>query len=781
MIDLTEEKIQVLPVLPVRGLPVFPYMIIHFDVGREGSIRAVEEAMVENQHIFLLAQKDINEASPDIDGLYDVGTVARVKQVLKMPDNDIRVLVEGLYRARVRQFVSQKPYLLCEVAAQPQPEADSEEIAVTKEAYMRKLKNLCVDYFSNTGKVANEALGSFAAITDPDKFSDIIAANLFVDADVKQALLAEFDVLERLRLLLDVLAHEIQIQTIERDINREVKREMDKQQRDYYLREQIKVIQDELDDGDGVGTEIDRYLDALEQANAPEMVMEKAKKELDRLYKMQPGNPEGSVIRTYVEWLIDLPWSKTTQECRNIKQAEKILNEDHFGLKDVKERILEFLAVRALADDIKSPILCLVGPPGVGKTSIAKSIARASNRNYVRMSLGGVRDEAEIRGHRRTYIGAMPGRIISALKNAGSMNPLILLDEIDKMSADFKGDPSSALLEVLDSEQNFAFRDHYIELPVDLSNVLFLTTANSLDTIDRPLLDRMEVIEISGYTEDEKLSIAAQYLIPKQLKIHGLKKSNLRMAKPVIADIINGYTKESGVRGLERRIAKIMRRAAKLIVSEGRKSVTVTQKNLESFLGKRIYTYNKMNEQDEAGVATGLAWTQYGGDTLSIEVNCMEGTGKVELTGSLGDVMKESARAAISYIRPNAKKLGIAPDFYKNMDIHIHVPEGATPKDGPSAGITMATALVSALTRRPVKKTVAMTGEITLRGRVLPIGGLKEKSLAAYRAGIRTIIIPEENKRDLDELPQVVLNEVTFVPAKSMDTVLQTALAEGER
>lgn len=775
---MTEEKIQVLPVLPVRGLPVFPYMIIHFDVGREGSIRAVEEAMVEHQLIFLLAQKDIDETAPGIDGLYDVGTVARVKQVLKMPDNDIRVLVEGLHRARVRQFVSQKPYLLCEVADVPTPETEDAEIRVTKEAYMRKLKNLCVDYFSNTGKVANEALSSFAAIADPDKFSDIIAANLFVDAEVKQALLAEFDVLERLRLLLDVMVHEIQIQTVERDINREVKREMDKQQRDYYLREQMKVIQDELDDGDSLGAEIDRYLDALNQANAPEAVMEKARKELDRLYKMQPGNPEGSVIRTYVEWLIDLPWNKTTEENRDIRQAEKILNADHYGLKDVKERILEFLAVRALADDIKSPILCLVGPPGVGKTSIAKSIARATNRNYVRMSLGGVRDEAEIRGHRRTYIGAMPGRIISALKNAGSSNPLILLDEIDKLSADFKGDPSSALLEVLDSEQNFAFRDHYIELPVDLSNVLFLTTANSLEPIDRPLLDRMEIIEISGYTEDEKLAIAMQYLIPKQLKIHGLKKSNLRIGKPVIADIINGYTKESGVRGLERRIAKIMRRAAKLIVSEGRKSVTVTQKNLESFLGKRIYTYNKMQEQDEAGVATGLAWTQYGGDTLSIEVNCMEGTGKVELTGSLGDVMKESARAAISYIRPNAEKLGIAPDFYKTMDIHIHVPEGATPKDGPSAGITMATALVSALTKRPVKKTVAMTGEITLRGRVLPIGGLKEKSLAAYRAGIRTIVIPAENKRDLDELPQVVRDDVTFVPASSMDTVLQTALAE---
>ncbi len=776
---MTEETIRVLPVLPLRGLPVFPYMIIHFDVGRESSIRAVEAAMVENQLIFLLAQKDMEEMSPSPDGMYEVGTMARVKQVLKLPDDDIRVLVEGIGRARVRRFLSESPYFLCEVEI-PLLEEESGEAAVTKEAYMRRLKNLSVDYFTNTGKVANEAVGSFAAITDPDKFADIIAANLFVDAKVKQQLLGTFDVLERLKLLLDVMVHELQIQTVEREINREVKREMDKQQRDYYLREQMKVIQEELDGADGIGAEVEDYLSRLEAAQVPEAVMEKAKKELDRLYKMQPGNPEGAVIRTYVEWLIDLPWNKSTEENHDIKRAERILNQDHYGLKEVKERILEFLAVRALADDIKSPILCLVGPPGVGKTSIAKSIARASNRSYVRMSLGGVRDEAEIRGHRRTYIGAMPGRLISALKQAGSSNPLILLDEIDKLSADFKGDPSSALLEVLDSEQNFAFRDHYIELPVDLSNVMFITTANSLEPIDRPLLDRMEVIEVSGYTEDEKLAIATGYLIPKQLKAHGLKKSSLRIGKPVILDIINYYTKESGVRGLERRLAKIMRRAAKLIVSEGRKSVTVTQKNLESFLGKRLYSYNKRNDKDEAGVATGLAWTQYGGDTLSIEVNCMEGSGKVELTGSLGDVMKESARAAISYIRPHAAELGIDPDFYKEMDIHIHVPEGATPKDGPSAGITMATALVSALTKRPVKKSVAMTGEITLRGRVLPIGGLKEKSLAAYRAGIDTIIIPSENQKDLDELPQAVREEVRFVPASHMDTVLETALVQAE-
>lgn len=776
---MTEETIRVLPVLPLRGLPVFPYMIIHFDVGRESSIRAVEAAMVENQLIFLLAQKDMEEMSPSPDGMYEVGTMARVKQVLKLPDDDIRVLVEGIGRARVRRFLSESPYFLCEVEI-PLLEEESGEAAVTKEAYMRRLKNLSVDYFTNTGKVANEAVGSFAAITDPDKFADIIAANLFVDAKVKQQLLGTFDVLERLKLLLDVMVHELQIQTVEREINREVKREMDKQQRDYYLREQMKVIQEELDGADGIGAEVEDYLSRLEAAQVPEAVMEKAKKELDRLYKMQPGNPEGAVIRTYVEWLIDLPWNKSTEENHDIKRAERILNQDHYGLKEVKERILEFLAVRALADDIKSPILCLVGPPGVGKTSIAKSIARASNRSYVRMSLGGVRDEAEIRGHRRTYIGAMPGRLISALKQAGSSNPLILLDEIDKLSADFKGAPSSALLEVLDSEQNFAFRDHYIELPVDLSNVMFITTANSLEPIDRPLLDRMEVIEVSGYTEDEKLAIATGYLIPKQLKAHGLKKSSLRIGKPVILDIINYYTKESGVRGLERRLAKIMRRAAKLIVSEGRKSVTVTQKNLESFLGKRLYSYNKRNDKDEAGVATGLAWTQYGGDTLSIEVNCMEGSGKVELTGSLGDVMKESARAAISYIRPHAAELGIDPDFYKEMDIHIHVPEGATPKDGPSAGITMATALVSALTKRPVKKSVAMTGEITLRGRVLPIGGLKEKSLAAYRAGIDTIIIPSENQKDLDELPQAVREEVRFVPASHMDTVLETALVQAE-
>jgi len=769
---------QTIPVLPIRGLPVFPYMIIHFDVGRQGSIRAVEEAMLENQLIFLVAQRAPELEKPTQEDLFEVGTISRIKQILKLPGNEIRVLVEGISRARGMNLRDLGSHFECEVVEEMDYSEHTEEENITQDAYIRKIKNQCIEYFGGQAKSPNESVHSFLAINDPARFSDLVAANLFVGLEDKQALLEEFSVQKRLELLVDILTREIGVQAVERTINARVKEQLDKHQRDYYLREQIKVIQDELGNGEDVNSEIDEYLNALEQAGAPDEVLQKAEKELSRLYQMQPGNPEGGVIRNYVEWLISIPWVAKTEENRDIRNAEKILERDHYGMKKVKERVVEFLAVHQLAEGLKSPILCLVGPPGVGKTSIAKSIASALGRNYVRMSLGGVRDEAEIRGHRRTYIGAMPGRIISAMKQAGSKNPLILLDEIDKMGADFKGDPSSALLEVLDAEQNGAFRDHFIELPVDLSEVMFVTTANSLDPIDRPLLDRMEVIEVSGYTEDEKTAIATGYLIPKQLKEHGLKKANLRMGKNVIGEIINSYTKESGVRQLERRIAKIMRRVARLMVSDGRKSVTVNLKNLEQFLGKRVYSYNRMNERDEVGVATGLAWTPFGGDTLSIEVNCMPGTGKVELTGSLGDVMKESARAAISFIRSRADVFGVDADFHKNTDIHIHVPEGATPKDGPSAGITMATALVSALTGKPVSKRVAMTGEITLRGRILPIGGLKEKSLAAYRAGIRTVLIPAENKRDLDELPKEIRDQMEFVIADSMETVLKTALVQ---
>ncbi len=773
-----ETKTQILPVLPLRGLPVFPYMILHFDVKRTVSINALEEAVVENQFIFLTAQKDPDVEHPTKSDLYRVGTIARIKQVLKLPDNDVRVLIEGISRATIVKFLSANPYFECEVVehnVQPGEPDPKEELA--KEALMRQTKNLLSRYYSANGKLAAESIGSFSNITDPEHFADVVSANVNFAIEDKQALLEEFDVIKRLEMLVGLLDREIQIIAIERKISQKVKGNIDKNQRDYYLREQLKVIQDELGDRDSVEAEIEELSERLQAGNVPDFVMEKAEKELDRLYKMQPGSPEASVIRGYVEWLADLPWSISTKDNNNLKRAEQVLNHDHYGMKQVKERILEFLAVRSLApDNMKSPIICLVGPPGVGKTSIAASVARALGRNYVRISLGGVKDEAEIRGHRKTYIGSMPGRVIAALKQAGSNNPLILLDEVDKMSRDFKGDPSSALLEVLDSEQNFSFRDHYIELPFDLSNVLFITTANTTETIDRPLLDRMEVIHVSGYTDEEKLHIAKGYLIPKQLKIHGLKRANMRITDAALIEMIDNYTMESGVRDLERKIAKILRRAAKLIVGGDKKSVTITPKNLGKYLGKQVYSKNAMNEHSEIGVATGLAWTPYGGDTLFIEVNTVPGTGKIELTGSLGDVMKESAHAAVSFIRAQAEDLGVDKEFYKNTDIHIHVPEGATPKDGPSAGITMATALISALTGRRIDRGIAMTGEVTIRGRVLPIGGLKEKSLAAYRAGIRTIIIPSENEKDIEDIPENIRQEMTFVPAKEMQTVLDTAL-----
>lgn len=770
-----QKKTEILPVLPLKGLPVFPYMIIHFDVKRDFSLKALEGAVAEDRHIFLVAQKNPMIEEPLNKDLYSVGTIAKVKQVLKLPGNDVRVLIEGLSRAKIVSFVSESPYFECEVKElYDRREKNDEEASIYREALMRKIKNLLGEYYISHGKIAKESLNSYLNMTDVKQFCDVVASNINFTIEDKQKLLEQTSLVKRLEMLVELLDKEIRLLEIENDINRKVKEVMDDRQRDYYLREQLKVIQDELSEKDGIEGEIEELREKFD--GAPDFVIEKVEKELARLRRVQQGNPEASVIINYIECLSELPWNKSTKENTSVKNAEKILEKDHYGLKNVKERILEYLSVRLLAGNLKSPIICLVGPPGVGKTSIVSSVARALNRNYVRISLGGVRDEAEIRGHRKTYIGAMPGRIISALKQAKSNNPLILLDEIDKMSSDFKGDPSSALLEVLDSEQNVNFRDHYVELPFDLSNVLFVMTANSIDTIDRPLLDRMEVIEISGYTDEEKLHIAKDYLIPKQLKNHGMKKSNIKFTDEAIVEIINSYTREAGVRSLERQIAKVMRKTAKRIASGDVKSVTITKNNLEGYMEKKGYPHNMMGEHSEVGVATGLAWTPVGGDTLFIEVNAVEGSGKLELTGSLGDVMKESAKAAVSYIRSCADENGIDKDFYKNKDIHIHVPEGATPKDGPSAGITMATALISALTGKKVSKNVAMTGEITLRGRVLPIGGLKEKSLAAYRAGIRTIIIPAENKRDLDDIPENIRNEINFVCAENMVTVLETAL-----
>lgn len=771
-------KKQVLPLLPLRGLTVFPHMILHFDVGRIKSIKALEEAMINNQLIYLVAQKDAKNDSPTEDDIYRIGTICKVKQLLKLPGDTIRVLVEGISRAEISEYTQVEPFFMAEVVEKIYIEDDENQVEI--EALKRRVLSTFEDYSKLSNKVSPETVLSIMNIEDPDQLADIITSNLVLKVEQKQEILNEFKPSVRLKKLFEVLVKEIDIMQIEKEINIKVRKQIDKMQKEYYLREQLKAIQNELGDKDGVAGEVEEYKKRLREGKYNEEVENKVLKELDRLVKMPSGSAEGSVIRTYIDWLLDLPWNTKTEEIIDLKRAEDILDEDHYGLEKVKERIIEYLAIRKLKNDLKGPILCLVGPPGVGKTSIARSIARALNRNYVRISLGGVRDEAEIRGHRRTYVGSMPGRIIAALKQAGSKNPLILLDEIDKMSSDFRGDPASAMLEVLDSEQNFAFRDHYIELPFDLSDVLFLTTANTLDTIPRPLLDRMEVIQLTSYTEEEKVNIATKFLFPKQIKEHGLKKGNIRIDERAVREIINCYTRESGVRGLERQIASVCRKVAKKIVATNQKTVKITALNIEKYLGTRKYKYDLANEKDEVGIATGLAWTPVGGDTLSIEVTLMEGSGKLELTGQLGDVMKESARAAMSFIRSRVDLYGIDKDFYKKYDIHIHVPEGAIPKDGPSAGITLATAMVSALTNIPVKKNVAMTGEITLRGRVLAIGGLKEKVLAAHRAGIDTIILPVDNKKDLDEIPENVRGKIKFVIAEDMETVLKTALAQGE-
>ncbi|HPD01111.1 MAG TPA: endopeptidase La [Acetivibrio sp.] len=767
-------KKQVLPLLPLRGLTVFPYMILHFDVGRVKSIKALEEAMINNQLIFLVTQKDAKDDLPGIDDIYTIGTISRVKQLLKLPGDTIRVLVEGISRAEVCEFTQIEPFFMAEV--EERVFVEQEENKAEIEALTRRVLSVFEEYSKLNNRISPETVLSVMNIEDPEQLADIITSNLMLKVEQKQEILSEFQPKLRLEKLLETLIREIDIMQIERDINIKVRKQIDKTQKEYYLREQLKAIQNELGDKEGITGEVEEYKRKLAEGNFGEEVEKKVLKELDRLLKMPSGSAEGSVIRTYLDWIFDLPWNKKTEEIIDLNRSQEILDEDHYGLEKVKERVIEYIAIRKLKNDLKGPILCLAGPPGVGKTSIAKSIARALNRNYVRMSLGGVRDEAEIRGHRRTYVGAMPGRIISALKQAGSKNPLILLDEIDKMSSDFRGDPASAMLEVLDSEQNFAFRDHYLELPFDLSDVLFITTANNLYTVPRPLLDRMEVIPVSSYTEEEKVNIAIKYLFPKQIKEHGFKKSNLIIDEKAVRELINCYTRESGVRGLERQIASICRKVAKKLASTNQKTVKITAATLEKYLGAKKYKYDKANEKDEIGVATGLAWTPVGGDTLSIEVTLMDGNGKLELTGQLGDVMKESARAAMSYIRSRAELFSIEKDFHSKYDIHIHVPEGAIPKDGPSAGITLATAMVSALTDTPVRRNVAMTGEITLRGRVLPIGGLKEKVLAAHRAGIDTVIIPADNKKDLDDIPDNVRKKIKFVIAENMETVLDAAL-----
>ena len=762
-----------LPMLPLRGLMVFPYMVLHFDVGRKKSVAALEQAMVGDQRIFLVAQRDAEVENPDVDDIYHVGTIAVIKQVLKLPGDNIRVLVEGKNRAILRAVTQEEPYF---IGALDEVIPQGTVVSLEADALLRTARKYFEDYCKVSGRVSMETMQSVLEIEDPGQLSDVIAAHVLTKVEDRQQVLEEYDDMTRLETVCAILVRETELAGVEKKVQARVRRQIEQNQKDYYLREQIKAIQTELGDKDA--TDVEELREKLEKTPMNDEAKDKTLREIERLSRMAPGSPEIGVSRTYIEWMLDLPWGKLTPDNLDLKRARRILAEDHYGLEEVKERVIEYLAVCRIKNNMKGPVLCFVGPPGVGKTSIAKSIARALGRKFVQMSLGGVRDEAEIRGHRRTYIGAIPGRIISSIKQAGTMNPVFLFDEIDKMASDVRGDPASAMLEVLDAAQNNAFRDHYLECPFDLSGVMFITTANSADTIPRPLLDRMEVIEVSGYTEEEKLNIAKRHLLPGQIREHGLAPKSVRMSERILRNLIQGYTREAGVRRLERTIGKVVRKSAVAMIDEEQEIMTVTQERLEKFLGAPRYRYEKAGKKSEIGVVNGLAYTVVGGDTLQIETTTMPGTGQLELTGSLGDVMKESARAAKSYVRAHAQELGIEPDFYKTLDIHIHVPEGAVPKDGPSAGVTMTTALVSALTGIAVRQNVAMTGEITLRGRVLPIGGLKEKLLAAHRAGIDTVLIPAENVKDLEDVPQNVRDAIAIVTAEDVRTVLETALCE---
>ncbi len=775
MMDQYTIQNKTLPLIPLRGMSVFPHMVVHFDVGREKSINALEKAMLDDSSILLCTQKETKVNEPTIDDFYHVGTVAKVKQMLKLPGGSIRVLVEGLNRGKITKIIQEEPHFVADVEELIYDEAELEK-DMNIQAAMRLVTNDFEEYISFNERISPEILVTVTDIEDPGRLVDIIVSYIYLKLEDNQRILESFDLYERLELLHIILQEEIEVLKIEDKINQRVKKQINKVQKEYYLKEQIKAIQKELGQDDDVMAEVEEYEDKIAKIKMPKEVKEKAMKEVERLTKLSPHSPETGVIRTYLDWIIELPWDKESKDKIDIKKSRDILNEDHCGLDDVKERILEFIAIRKLTNSMKGPIICLVGPPGVGKTSIAKSIAKSLNRKFVRMSLGGVRDEAEIRGHRRTYIGAMPGNIINSMKKAKSKNPVFLFDEIDKLSSDYRGDPSSALLEVLDPEQNTTFTDHYLDIPFDLSKVLFITTANTTASIPAPLLDRMEVIRISGYTEEEKLQIATTHLLPKQLKEHGLKEDNLMVSESAIRGIINNYTREAGVRNLERNIANLCRKAAKRIVEEKLETVRINTGNLSNYLGIERYRFDTLGEENQIGVANGLAWTAVGGETLLIEVNTMKGTGKIQLTGKLGEVMKESAMAGISYIRANSHILGIESDFYKDMDLHIHVPEGAIPKDGPSAGITIATAVISALSNTPIKRDLAMTGEITIRGRVLPVGGIKEKVLAANRMGIAKILLPIDNKKDLEDIPDKIKKKINFVLVKSMEEVLENAL-----
>lgn len=770
----TNDKIMSMPLIPLRGLSVFPYMVLHFDVGREKSIKALEEAMIYDQKIFLTTQRDIDVDLPSTEDFYEIGTICKIKQMLKLPGDAIRVLVEGVSRGKVEGIIFEEPYFKARILKIEEDISRDRET----EALMRSCLTAFEKYIAVSNRVSPEVMLSMTTIEEPGRFADVLASNMVLKTEQKQEILEAVEPKKRLTAIYAILLSEIEIMEVEKQINEKVRKQINKMQKEYYLREQMKAIREELGEDFDPDDEIEELYKKLDKLKLDKKIADKVSKEIERLSRMSPASAESTVVRSYVNWILDLPWNKKTKDTLDIAKARTILDEDHYGLKSVKERVLEYLAIRELTKSLKGPIICLVGPPGVGKTSIAKSIARSLNRKFVRMSLGGVRDEAEIRGHRRTYIGAIPGRIINGIKEAGTKNPVFLFDEIDKLTSDFRGDPASALLEVLDPEQNKDFTDHYLEVPFDLSSVMFITTANSLGTIPRPLLDRMEIIEVSGYTEFEKLNIAKRYLVPKQLKAHGLTEDNLSLSDDTLSAIISYYTRESGVRELERQIATVCRKVATRIVEDKVTAVKVNRSNLDKSLGVKKYHYDEIQKENQVGIATGLAWTPVGGDTLSIEVSIMKGKGNLVLTGQMGDVMKESARAGLSYLRSISEKYGIADDFHEKMDIHIHIPEGAIPKDGPSAGITMATAVLSAITGIPVRHDLAMTGEITLRGRVLPIGGLKEKSLAASRAGVKTVLFPKENVKDLEEIPSTVRSKMKFIPVESMDEVLEHALVK---
>ena len=761
-----------IPAVALRGMTILPGMVAHFDVSRERSIKAVEEAMMGEQNIFLVTQRDVEDDDPQIDDLYHIGILAKIKQVIKMQHGIVRILVEGEKRAELLGFVESKPFLLAEVSLL---ESEDEEYSTeVKEGMLRAVQETYRRYAALNPKAGKEFLHQVSETKDADKLMDLIVNNLPVYYEEKQKYLGAVTIEERYEVLMELLLSEINIISIKKDFQEKVKQRVDKNQKEYLLREQMKVIREELGE-DNTESDADQFLQALKKIKAKKDVKEKIKKEIDRFKNISTNSSESAVARGYIETLLELPWDKASKDNKDLKNAAKVLDDDHYGLEKVKERMLEFLAVRNLTSKGESPIICLVGPPGTGKTSIARSVAKALDKEYVRICLGGVRDEAEIRGHRRTYVGAMPGRIATGLRTAGVKNPLMLLDEIDKVSSDYKGDTSSALLEVLDAEQNSRFRDHYVEIPIDLSEVLFIATANSAQDIPRPLLDRMELIEVSSYTENEKMHIAKEHLVRKQIKKNGLKKDQLSISEEALSMVIRGYTREAGVRSLERKLGEICRKAAREIYEGNKKKVTVTKKNLEQFLGKEKYTFDMAGKTDEVGIVRGLAWTSVGGDTLEIEVNVMPGKGEFKLTGQLGDVMKESAQAGISYIRSVSEKFDIPKEFFKENDIHIHIPEGAVPKDGPSAGITMATAMLSAITKKKVRADVAMTGEITLRGRILPIGGLKEKTLAAKNAGIKTICVPKKNEKDMDEIPDEIKNGLKIVYVETMEDVLDTA------